>query len=56
MCVCSLELHWLGGEKIFGLIRFAEMTPGLSAQVFREFRDGRYVIMLARIRRGDADC
>ena len=56
VCVCSLELHWLGGEKIFGLIRFAEMTPGLSAQVVREFRDGRYVMILARIRRGDADC
>ena len=47
---------WLGGEKILGLIGFAEATPGLSAEVVEEFRDGRYVIILARIRRGDADC
>ncbi len=56
-CVYVLYNYpWLGGEKILGLIRFAEMTPGLSADVVREFRDGRYVIILARIRSGDADC
>ena len=47
---------WLGGEKILGLINFAESTPGYSAEMVREFRDGRYVIILARIRSGDADC
>ena len=56
-CVYVLfNYPWLGGEKILGLIRFAETTPGLSAEVVREFRDGRYVIILARIRTGDADC
>ena len=51
-----LNYPWLGGEKILGLIRFAETTPGFSAEVVQEFRDGRYVIILARIRRGDSDC
>jgi len=56
-CVYVLfNYPWLGGEKILGLIRFAETTPGLSAEVVREFRDGRYVIILARIQSGDADC
>ena len=56
-CVYALfNYPWLGGEKILGLIRFAETTEGLSAEVVREFRDGRYVIILARIRSGDADC
>ena len=56
-CVYTLfNYPWLGGEKILGLIRFAEMTPGLSAEVVQEFRDGRYVIILVRIRSGDADC
>ena len=56
-CVYALfNYPWLGGEKILGLIRFAESTPGLSSEVVREFRDGRYVIILARIRSGDADC
>ncbi len=56
-CVYALfNYPWLGGEKILGLIRFAETTPGLSAEIVQEFRDGRYVIILARIRSGDADC
>ena len=56
-CVYVLfNYPWLGGEKILGLLRFAETTQGLSAEVVREFRDGRYVIILARIRTGDADC
>ncbi len=56
-CVYVLfNYPWLGGEKILGLIRFAETTPGLSAEVVQEFRDGRYVIILARIRSGDVDC
>lgn len=56
-CVYALfNYPWLGGEKILGLIRFAETTPGLTAEIVQEFRDGRYVIILARIRSGDADC
>ena len=56
-CVYVLfNYPWLGGGKILGLIRFAERTSGLSASVVQEFRDGRYVIILAQIRRGDADC
>ena len=56
-CVYALfNYPWLGGEKILGLIRFALATPGLSAEVVREFRDGRYVIILLRIRSGDTDC
>ena len=56
-CLYALfNYPWLGGEKILGLIRFAETTPGLSAEIVQEFRDGRYVIILARIRSGDADC
>ena len=56
-CVYALfNYPWLGGEKILGLIRYAEATPGLSADVVREFRDGRYVIILIRVRSGDAEC
>ena len=56
-CVFVLiNYPWLGGEKILGLIRFAEATPGLSTEVVQEFRDGRYLIRLALIRQGDADC
>ena len=56
-CVYVLfNYPWLGGGKILGLIRFAERTSGLSHDVVQEFRDGRYVIILAQIRRGDADC
>ncbi len=56
-CVYVLfNYPWLGGEKILGLIRFAETTPGLSAEIVREFRDGRYVMILVRIRSEDANC
>ena len=56
-CIYALfNYPWLGGEKILGLIRFAQTTPGVSAEVVQEFRDGRYVIILVRIRQGDADC
>ena len=56
-CVYALfNYPWLGGEKILALLRFAEATPGVSADVAREFRDGRYVIILIRVRSGDADC
>ena len=56
-CVYVLfNYPWLGGEKILGLIRFAERTSGLSSDVVQEFRDGRYVIILAQIRSGDVGC
>ena len=56
-CVYALlNYPWLGGENILGLIRFAATTPGRSAEVVQEFRDGRYVIILVRIRNEDTDC
>jgi hypothetical protein len=56
-CLYTLfNYPWLGGEKILGLLGFADVTPGLSAEVVQEFRDGRYVIILARIRSGEAEC
>ena len=56
-CLYTLfNYPWLGGEKIRGLIRFAAESPDLSSEVVREFRDGRYVIVLVLIRSEDADC
>ncbi len=56
-CVYALfNYPWLGGEKILGLIRFATESPDLSSEIVREFRDGRYVIVLVLIRSGQADC
>ena len=56
-CVYALfNYPWLGGEKIRGLIRIAAESPNLSSEVVREFREGRYVIVLVLIRSGDADC
>jgi len=56
-CIYALYNYpWLGGQKIRGLIRFAEMEPTLTAEIVKEFRDGRYVIILARIKQKDADC
>ena len=56
-CVYALfNYPWSGGEKIRGLIRFAAESPGLSPEVVREFRDGRYVIVLVLIRSEAADC
>lgn len=56
---CSYALYnypWLGGANIRQLIDFAESDPDLSSEVVREFRDGRYVITLVAIQRGDAHC
>ena len=56
-CVYTLfNYPWSGGEKIRGLIRFAAESPELSSEIVREFRDGRYVIVLVLIRNGDAVC
>jgi hypothetical protein len=56
-CVYALfNYPWLGGEKIRGLIRFADESPVLSSEIVREFRDGRYVIVLVLIRSGEAEC
>ena len=56
-CVYTLfNYPWSGGEKIRGLIRFAAESPDRSSEIVREFRDGRYVIVLVLIRNGDAVC
>lgn len=56
-CVYTLfNYPWSGGEKIQGLIRFAAESPNLSSEIVREFRDGRYVIVLVLIRSGAANC
>ena len=56
-CIYALfNYPWLGGEKILGLLNFAVSTPELSVDAVQEFRDGRYVIILVRIRSGEADC
>ena len=56
---CSYALYnypWLGGEKIRGLLAFAQDTEGLSSEIVEEFRDGRYTIILARIQKDGAVC
>jgi hypothetical protein len=56
-CVYALfNYPWSGGEKIRGLIRFAADSPNLTSEVVREFRDGRYVIVLIRVANGAAVC
>jgi len=56
-CMYALfNYPWLGGERILGLVRFAEQSPDFEAEVVREVRDGRYVITLFEIRHGGADC
>jgi len=47
---------WLGGAWARRLFQLADSDERLSRQVVREFRDGRYVIYLIRIRNRDADC
>jgi hypothetical protein len=46
----------LGGEKIRGLTRYAEVDEEFSSEIVEEFRDGRYALILARIRRDGAAC
>jgi hypothetical protein len=56
-CVYALYSYpWLGGEKLRGLIGLPDIRPALSAEVVREFRDGRYVIRLVRIWNRGAHC
>ena len=56
-CVYALYNYpWLGGEKIRGLIRYAGVKEGLSSEIVQEFRDGRYAIVLVRIRKDGEDC
>jgi hypothetical protein len=56
-CVYALfNYPWLGGEKVLGLIRLAEVRPDVSAEIVREIRDGRYAILLVRVQRADATC
>ena len=47
---------WLGGGEMQRVIGFAQLRPELEFEVVREFRDGRYVITLARIRGANVDC
>ena len=56
-CVYTLfNYPWLGGEKILGLIRLAEVRPDATAEIVRELRDGRYAILLIRVQRAGATC
>lgn len=56
-CIYALYNYpWLGGEKIRGLIRYADVEEELSSEIVQEFRDGRYTLILARIRRDGAVC
>ena len=47
---------WLGGEKMRELFQFADAETDLSREDVREFRDGRYLISLTRIRYADSVC
>ncbi len=56
-CIYALYNYpWLGGEKIRGLIRYADVDEELSSQIVQEFRDGRYTLILARIQKDGAVC
>ena len=56
-CVYALYNYpWLGGEKIRGLIGYADVDEDLSSEIVQEFRDGRYTLILALIRRDGAVC
>ena len=56
-CVYALYNYpWLGGEKIRGLIGYAEVDEEFSSEIVEEFRDGRYTLILARIRKDGAVC
>jgi hypothetical protein len=56
-CVYALfNYPWLGGEKILGLIRLAEVRPDVTAEIVREIRDGRYAILRIKVQRADATC
>ncbi len=56
-CIYALYNYpWLGGEKIRGLIGYADVEEDLSSEIVQEFRDGRYTLLLARIWRDGAVC
>ena len=56
-CIYALYNYpWLGGEKIRGLIGYADVDEDLSSEIVQEFRDGRYTLVLARIQRNGAVC
>ena len=56
-CIYTLYNYpWLGGEKIRGLIGYADVEEELSSEIVQEFRDGRYTLILARIWRDGAVC
>ena len=56
-CIYALYNYpWLGGEKIRGLIGYADVDEDLSSEIVQEFRDGRYTLVLARIQKNGAVC
>jgi hypothetical protein len=56
-CVYVLYNYaWLGGEHVRELLSYASRTDALNSEIAREFRDGRYTIVLIRIRNGDENC
>ena len=56
-CIYALYNYpWLGGEKIRGLIGYADVDDDLSGEIVEEFRDGRYSLVLARIQKDGAVC
>ena len=56
-CIYALYNYpWLGGEKIRGLIGYADVEEELSSEIVQEFRDGRYTLILARIQKDGAAC
>ncbi len=56
-CIYALYNYpWLGGENVRGLIRYTFVDEELSSEIVLEFRDGRYTIILVRIRKDSAVC
>ena len=47
---------FLGGEKVLELLSYAEANEHVSSEIVQEFRNGRYVMTLFRIRRDGARC
>ena len=56
-CVYALYNYpWLGGEHVRDLLLYASRTEALSSEIVREFRDGRYTMVVIRFRNGDQTC
>ena len=56
-CIYTLyNFPGLGGENIRGLIRYTFVDEELSSEIVQKFRDGRYTIILVRIRKDGAVC